>query len=258
MQRPDVVELCRRAGDPVGEAKYLSNRATDLYFDGEWRNAMRMYRESAERSAEYGHAVSEATCLNNIAEILSDQGRYDEAQTMLRRASRTWRSIGYSIGIAYADSNLGRLATRTGRHAEAIELLAAAADRFATLGSLSDLTEVALRTIEAHLRAGDPITDDEWPADADLEVDPTLQAYADRLRALAAGSPAEATPLIDRSIATVRAAGVPFELALSLRVRAAIVGDGEAAAEAEAIFSGLEVVTPPPLPERALVSPPAG
>ena len=158
--------------------------------------------------------MSEATCLNNIAEILSDQGRYDEARTMLRRASRTWRSIGYSIGIAYADSNLGRLASRTGRHVEAVELLVAAADRFAALGSLADLTEVALRTIEARLVAGDPVADDVWPADTELEVDPTLQAYADRLRALAAGSPAEATPLIDRSIATARAAGVPFELAL--------------------------------------------
>ena len=149
VQRPDVLAMCRLAGDPVGEAKYLANRAIDLYFDGDWRSAMSMYRDAAERSAEYGAAITEATCLNNIAEILSDQGRYDEAHTMLRRASRTWRSIGYSIGIGYVDSNLGRLASRTGRHAEAIELLDAAATRFEALGSISDLTEVALRTIEA-------------------------------------------------------------------------------------------------------------
>ena len=184
VQRPDVVGLCRRAGDPVGEAKWLCNRAVDHYFDGEWAEAVRLYRESAERSAEYGHAVLEATCLNNIAEILSDQGRYDDARGMFREASRTWRSIGYGIGIAYADANLGRLATRTGRACRSREQLDAAAARFAELGSTSDLAEVALRTIEDLLVAGDAVPEDAWPSAADWLDEPNLQAYADRLRAL--------------------------------------------------------------------------
>ena len=254
VQRPDVLGLCRLAGDTVGEAKYLSNRAVDHYFEGDWRRAMQLYRESAERSAEYGHAVSEATCLNNIAEILSDQGRYDDAASMFREAGRTWRSIGYGIGIAYADSNLGRLATRTGRHADARQQLEAAGSRFRALGSTADLTEVALRTIDDHLVAGDPVPDDLWPPESDLDVDPTLRVAGDRLRAVAASDAQAALEAIDRSVAGARAAEIPFELALSLRVRAALAGDESDAAEAEAILSGLEVVTPPPLPVRLRTS----
>jgi tetratricopeptide (TPR) repeat protein len=250
VQRPDVVALCRLAGDTVSEAKYLSNRAVDHYFEGDWRRAVALYRESAERSAEYGHAVSEATCLNNIAEILSDQGRYDDAAAMFREASRTWRSIGYGIGIAYADNNLGRLATRTGRHDEARRLLADAADRFRALGSTSDLTEVALRTIDDLLVAGDPVPDELWPSESELDVDPTLRVAGDRLMALAASDARVSLDVIERSIAGARAAEIPFELALSLRVRAALTGDESAAAEADSILSALEVVTPPPLPAR--------
>jgi hypothetical protein len=194
--------------------------------------------------------VSEATCLNNIAEILSDQGRYDDAAAMFREASRTWRSIGYGIGIAYADNNLGRLATRTGRHDEARRLLADAADRFRALGSTSDLTEVALRTIDDFLVAGDPVPDELWPSESELDVDPTLRVAGDRLMALAASDALVSLDVIERSIAGARAAEIPFELALSLRVRAALAGDESAAAEADSILSGLEVVTPPPLPAR--------
>ena len=136
---------------PSGEAKYLSNRAIDLYFDGDWRSAVRMYRESAERSAEYGHAVSEATCLNNIAEILSDQGRYDEAtRCCAGPAGRGARSATASAS-RYADSNLGRLATRTLRSMRPTSCCLVD-DRFA-LGSTPTSTEVALRTIETQLRA---------------------------------------------------------------------------------------------------------
>ena len=248
VQRPDVVGLCRRAGDPVGEAKWLCNRAVDHYFDGDWPEAVRRYRESAERSAEYGHAILEATCLNNIAEILSDQGRYDDARGMFREASRTWRSIGYGIGIAYVDANLGRLATRTGHHAEAREQLDAAAARFAELGSTSDLADVALRTIEDLLVAGDAVPEEAWPSGSDWLDEPNLHAYADRLRALSGGTQAEAERAIDQSIATARAAGLPFELALSLRVRGALAADSAAADEAADILRRLEVTTPPPLP----------
>ena len=251
VQRPDVVALYKQANDPIGEAKYLSNRAVDHYFDGNWHDAIRLHRESAERSAEYGHVVSEATGLNNIAEILSDQGHYDDARQMLREASRTWRSTGYGIGIALAEANLGRLATRTGHYAEAHAMLEASAQRFVALGAGAFVVEVALRIIDNALLAGTPITDEMWPTQAELDQDPTLSVYANRLRALYAFGTggADAVALIDASIATAISAGLPFERALSLLARSRIaVEHAEAdAREAATLFADLDVVTPPPL-----------
>ncbi len=248
VQRPDVVQLYQRAKDPIGEAKYLSNRAVDHYFDGEWHNAIRLHRESSERSAEYGHVVSEATGLNNIAEILSDQGHYDEARQMLREASRTWRSTGYGIGIALAEANLGRLATRTGQYEEAQAMLEASAQRFAELGAGGFVVEVALRIVDNALLAGRTVTEDMWPSSEELDQDPTLQVYANRLRALHAFGRASngAVALIDTSIATARSAGLPFELALSLLARSRIVVDDDAAREAATLLASLDVVNPPP------------
>ncbi len=63
-------------------------------------------------------------------------------------------------------------------------------------------------------------------------------------------APDEAEQAVGRSIAAARDAEIPFELALSLRVRAAITGDHSAAHEADEILSRLDVVVPPPLPLR--------
>ena len=188
VQRPDVVELCRRAGDPVGEAKYLCNRAVDHYFDGEWAEAVRLYRESAERSAEYGHAVSEATCLNNIAEILSDQGRYDDAHGDVppRPAGPGARSATASASPTptRTSDDWRRAPGATPKHASS---WAPRPVRFATLGSTSDVTEVALRTIEDLLVAGDAVPTRVAADSRTGGASRTLQAYADRLRALAGG-----------------------------------------------------------------------
>ena len=250
--RPDVRALYRRAADPVGEAKYVSNRAVDHYFDGDWREAMALYQEAAERLAVYGHVVSEATALNNIAEILSDQGRYEDALRMFTDASRTWRATGYGIGIALVEANLGRLASRTGRYEEAAGLIRSSIERFHRLGSASFVAEATLRAIENDLLAGTETTT-AWPGDEELAQDPTLQIYAARLMAIERALRADlagrqALHAIDHSVKVARTAGVPFELALSLRVRAAIERDDDATAEASRLFGELDVVHPPPLP----------
>ncbi len=247
----DLAELYRRAGDRVGEAVYLNNRAVDLYYEGEWARAAALYREAAAISVTAGDPVSEAMALNNIAEILSDQGRFADAETMFRHAARTWRSVGFVTGTALVEANLGRLATRTGAHGQAQELLSSSLERFESIGAQSFVHEVRLRLIEDDMRA--------WRADergwldeyvnlaGTTDMDANLVAYVERLRAGAerqGGRDEAARDAIDRSVAAARRAGLEFDLALALVER----GDDADVVEAGAIFDRLGV-------DRASVTP---
>jgi class 3 adenylate cyclase/tetratricopeptide (TPR) repeat protein len=244
---PDSIELYRRAGDRVGEAQDLNNRAVDLYFEGDWTTAASLYREAAALCVVTGDLVHEAMALNNIAEILSDQGRLADADTMFRTAGRTWRSIGFATGIALIEANLGRLATRSGEHDRADELLASALLRFQRLGADAFVREVELRRIDNDLCAGHEVPRDrlvDFLTAAHLDDwDATLIAYAERLLAVVhrrAGDDERATAALDRSIEIARKASLEFELALALAAR----GDAASLAEAEPVFDRLGVDPP--------------
>jgi tetratricopeptide (TPR) repeat protein len=255
VERPDVLGLCRKANDRLSEALHVNNLAVDLYFDGDWEGAARMYRASAEGCAVCGHVVSEATALNNIAEILSDQGRFADAEPLFRTAYRTWRSVGFGTGIALAEANLGRLASRTDRLDEADRLLASSLARFERMGAQAFVEEVALRQYENRLRGPhrpDDAALDELRALAAMpQLDANLAAYAQRLIAQSHhrrdDGPA-ALAAVDRSIDVARDAGIPFELAQSLALRARL-SSGESAerdgVEADEIFDRLGVLTRP-------------
>lgn len=245
--RPDVAELYRKAGDPIGEAKYLSNRATDAYYEGNWVDAVRLYRDAAVRSADHGHAVSEATCRHNIAEIMSDQGHYDDARALFREASRAWRATGYAIGLALLEANLGRLATRTGDFDDAAAHLRRAGDAFDELGASAYVTEVRLRSIENEMVRGAG-TGFDWPTAADLDAEVTLALYAGRLRAFTTADRDETDASLTALIERARVAVVPFELAQLLAARQRLLGDDDAGAEADEIFARLAVERPPPMP----------
>jgi tetratricopeptide (TPR) repeat protein len=245
-----VAALYRRAGDPVGEAKYLSNRATDLYYDGEWARALELYRTAASMSATHGHTVSEATCLNNIAEILSDQGRLAEAATLFRDAGRSWRSVGYGIGLALLAANRGRLATRSGDHAEAQRLLEEARRAFADLGATVYACETILRAIDDDLVAGVDVAHDRWPTDTQLDAEITLRLYADRLRASTLADDDAARELLASTAERAADAGLPFEEALAWHVAASRFDDEAARHRATEIFARLDVRTPPPVPHH--------
>ena len=250
LARPPVRELYQRAGDLVGEARHINNLAVDLYFDGGWDEAARLYREAAEQCSKSGDVVYEATALNNIAEILSDQGRYGDAESLLRTASRSWRSVGFATGIALADANLGRLATRQGQYESATLLLQAAIERFERLGAAGFVLESRLRLAENGLLGGDATQVAALrPAD---DWDANLAIYAKRLIAIAhlgAGRVEAAKVAIADSIAQARSADIPFELAQSLLAADLIDGAATPANdEAATIFDGLGVVQRPPLP----------
>lgn len=240
----DLAELYRRAGDRLGEAVYLNNRAVDLYYEGDWRTAAALYREAAEIFVTTGDLVSEAMALNNIAEILSDQGRLADAESMFRDAGRTWRSVGFVTGIALVEANLGRLATRMVEHEQADELLGSSSDRFVAIGAQSFVHEVALRRLENDVRGGRELDREclaryvELARTADLDAN--LVVYVERLIGAVdadEGRRGAARDAHDRGIAAARRAGLEFDLALTLVDR----GDAPDLVEARSILDRLGV-----------------
>lgn len=265
VQRIDVVDMFRRAGDREGEARMLNNVAVDAYFDGDWDTAERLYRELARLQAQMGGVIYEATALNNLGELLSDQGRDAEAAHAFRTASRSWRSVGYATGVALVESNLGRLAARRRELGEALEALGSAHGRFQALGAESFALDAELRMVEARVLAA--VRPDERDphvlagADSVADTEPHLYVLAQRLDAAIAareGDRQRAAAAGRRSVEKAEASGIVFEEALSLDLYARLVdGDEATAARARAteIFLRLGVVTPPVIPLEATVSP---
>ena len=250
----DLAELYRRAGDRVGEAVYLNNRAVDLYYEGDWVTAAALYREAAEIFVTTGDLVSEAMALNNIAEILSDQGRLADAEAMFRDAGRTWRSVGFVTGIALVEANLGRLATRLGDHDQADALLGSSSDRFVAIGAQSFVHEVALRRMENGVRGRRVLDRDHLARYVELartaDLDANLVVYVERVVAAVEaeeGRSGAARDAHDRGIAAARRAGLEFDLALTLVDR----GDPSDLAEARSILDRLGVAPESVRPLRA-------
>ncbi len=240
IESPDVLDLLRRSGDRVTEALYLNNQAVDLYYAGDWDHALTAYMESARLCAVVGNVVSEATAMNNVAEILSDQGKFGEAEQMFRRALRLWRSVRYPTGIALIYANLGRLHSRQGRYDEANGEFDEALERFHLLDARAFVDEVMVRRAEnAHrwrgLSAGEIV---ELTAVVDhSSTDENVVGYGMRVLAAAhweAGRREPAETRINRSVEVLRSAGIPFELAQSLELRAAMRAAGDPAGSAAA------------------------
>ncbi len=259
LRGPDLTALYRRAGDRVGEAHHLNNRAVDLYYEGDWAQSAALYREAAELCVVTGDVVYEATAINNIAEILSDQGRFAHAEEMFRHAARAWRSVGFATGIALVEANLGRLATRTGSHALAAELLSSSVARFERIGALTFVRELQLRLIDNDVRGRLPVDRERLDHFVRLartsDWDANLVVYAERLLAAVErgdGHDEVARDAIDRAVAAARRAGLQYDLALALSERC----DEGDRVEADAIFDRLGVdaeLARPPEMSRAVI-----
>jgi class 3 adenylate cyclase/tetratricopeptide (TPR) repeat protein len=160
-REPDAVhsaralEIYRELGDREMEAMVLNNLGAFAYFRGEWDEAIRRYRESAECSIKAGNASNPAFADTNVGEILSDQGRFGEAATQLSRARRLWSATGDQQATAFVDVLLGRMAVRTGSILDGLKRLAQAADTLHRLGMKGYAEWARLLIAEAEAIGGD-------------------------------------------------------------------------------------------------------
>jgi tetratricopeptide (TPR) repeat protein len=246
-----ALPIYEELGDLLGQANVLNNLGIDAYYEGRWKEALAYYERSRNARERIGDVIGAATIANNIAEIYSDQGRLAEAEALLVDVRETCDLAGSRLLAAVAAANLGRAAARGGRPDEARELLAAALAAFREIGAGSFIFETHVRLAEAAAFAGDGEQALVAAAAAEeLEETPTpsVEALLFRVRAIAhalRGESAEAEIDLDRSLEIARGCDAVYEVALSLRTRARLRGDGALAREAEGLLAGLDVVAAP-------------
>jgi tetratricopeptide (TPR) repeat protein len=261
-----ALPIFQEIGDLTGQANVLNNLGIDAYYDGNWSDAMDLYRRSQDAQEKVGNLIFAADAGNNIAEILSDQGRLAEAEEIFRQALTTYRAAEYPMGIAFAMSNLGRAAARAGRTTEAFELLDQALRRFKAIKDENLELETKARMAEAHVLAGETERAREKAQDVLSHLGrsgpPVLRAMLLRQLGYAAaqlGHLDDARSLLDDSLTLGREAGAKYEVALTLQALGRLaridgVREAESAQlEAQSILDGLGVVRTPEVPLRVTV-----
>jgi tetratricopeptide (TPR) repeat protein len=259
-----ALEIYRELRDPAGQAVVLNNLGAFKYFDGDWDDAVVLYKQGRDARERTGDPVNAAYGTCNIGEILSDQGRLDEAEPLLRDARRVWRAAGDGAGVAFAESLLGRLASRAGRADEAIELFARARATFVKVGSQADIIEVDARVAEclvlrgladeALKRASMALVEAETLVGVSVQTPllQRIQGYA----LMQLGRLDDAAAAFDSSLLVAHSRKAPYDVALTMRAIAQLarLQGSESSAfgrESDRILSGLGIVAVPDVPDNS-------
>jgi tetratricopeptide (TPR) repeat protein len=260
-----ALAIYREMSDPAGEAVVLNNLGAFKYFDGDWDEAIVLYKEGRDARERTGDPVNAAYGTCNIGEILCDQGRLDEAEPMLRDACRVWRAAGDRAGVAFAESLLGRLASRAGRADQAMELFARARAAFAKVGSQTDTVEIDARVAEclvfraladdAMERVSTALVDAEALEGVSVQTPLLQRIHGYALMQL--GRLDDAAEAFDASLTVAEARQAPYDVALTLRAMAQLAevrGVDASAIErrSDDLLSELGVVAVPDVPGSAV------
>jgi tetratricopeptide (TPR) repeat protein len=207
-----------------------------------------------------GNVVHQGIIENNMAEIALDQGRVDEAERLFESVVRVCRAAGHRSGEAYVKGNMARAAAKAGRYDEAARLFAESCEEAEALGSRAESLEAGARWAECQLLAGD-VDGARARAEAELEQARVLGAVAPvsllhRVRGVALarlGDRQDAAEALSQSLEAARLNQVDYEVALTLKVMAALGLDHdgrvpeELAQESRRILEALGVVWVPDL-----------
>lgn len=256
----EAIALYEAAGAIGEQAVLLNNLGAFAYQQGRWADALSLYQRATAAFDRIGDAVFAIVSSCNVAEIFAYQGQLDEAEKQVQAALSTSRGLGQTYLEALAVRHLGRIALRRGDLAAAVEHLSAARATFIAVGVAPKIVEVDVWLAEAALRQGRV---DEARALLHESLDRARQLEAvehlptiHRLLGCAAaaqGRLLDGWASLDESLAIARAAGAPFEVALTLEAMSAVAELGgpavppEATTERNAILASLGIdATPPP------------
>ena len=252
--------LMEELGDLDGQARVLNSLAIWVYFRGRWDDALDVYRRAEEMARRAGNVVHQGIIENNMAEIALDQGRVDEADRLFASVVRVCRAAGHRSGEAYVKGNMARAAAKAGRYDDAARLFAESCEEAEGLGSRAESLEAGARWAECELLAGD-VDGARARAEAELEQARALGAVAPvpllhRVRGVAlarAGDHQGAAEALNQSLEAARLNQVDYEVALTLRVMAALGlhaggrNPRDLAQESDRILDALGVVWVPDL-----------
>ena len=149
-----ALAIYQRLGDLDREAAVLNNLGAYAYHEGDWREAVVLYRRAGNASARAGDVINAAFGDCNVGEVLVGQGRITAADEALRRALQVWRGSGDDSGVAYAHALLGRAAVHQGRHDDGRGLVQLALAKFRQLGHEPEAQMAEALLIEANVFGG--------------------------------------------------------------------------------------------------------
>ncbi len=222
-----ALEILREQGEqPWLEARALNQLGIRAYFAGNWSEAVDYYTKSRDACVRAGDEWTAAVTAGNIAEVLSDQGHLDQAEAILADALRTYQAAGTPAFIGYGTMLLGRLLTRRGDLDRAEPLLEEARNLAAAEGETMQLLQAEAALAEHQLAAGNPAAAQELaqrvlaraaaiPGGAMIE--PGLERVLGLALMAQGQDEGEAERHLRQSVASSRARGARYDLALSLR-----------------------------------------
>ncbi len=234
-----ALELYNQTSDEHSKAKVLNLLGIRAYYRGAWSMAASLYGQSGGAAAAAGNVERASIEEANAAEILIDQGRLDEARPLIRTALRVFEASDNPYLVAFVTAFSGRAELRSGNTDAAAAAFRSAAERFDALGEHDEAIDVRVRLIEAELDGGRVDVARELeaalPSDA---AGPRLLRQRARLAATDGdGETARAlvTAAVDYPTST------PFERALSLAQRFALIGADADRVEARRLLTELGV-----------------
>ncbi|AVT33737.1 hypothetical protein C6361_34715 [Plantactinospora sp. BC1] len=157
-------DVAQRAGDPVGEARALTNLGTAHVRLGRYGPAATHFRRALHLFREVGDRVGQARALTSLGVVEQRLGNYQMAIEHYERALVVCRQVGDRTGEARALTSLGVVEERLGRYESAAGHLEQAltlcrqagnhAGEAATLNNLGDVERRLGRYASAaeHLR----------------------------------------------------------------------------------------------------------
>jgi len=225
-----ALALFEEIGDLHGQGTALNSLGIFAYFRGEWDQALDLYGRAQQKAHRSGNAVQLAAYENNVAEIMLDQGRIDEAERLFASALRTYRAGGFRSGAAHQNCNLARVAACRGHYDEAVRLFELSRHEAEAIGGHVELLETGARLSECLLLAGDT-EGARTLAQNELERARALGGVAPqtpllhRVCGVAAardGDQGAARHLLEQSLQAARLRHADYEMALTMRVMAAL------------------------------------
>ncbi|WP_307543950.1 tetratricopeptide repeat protein [Streptomyces sp. V3I8] len=148
----EALDLCRRIGLPVTEARNLTNLGVLHELRGQYREAAERQGEAAVLFRKVGDLGGEADTLNNLGivhELLED---YETSAVQHRQALALYRTLGNDFGEASALGNLGIVLSRLDQHATAADHLEQALALFRRLGHRGGEAHALTNLGDAHHR----------------------------------------------------------------------------------------------------------
>ncbi|MCU0249042.1 MAG: CHAT domain-containing tetratricopeptide repeat protein [Vicinamibacterales bacterium] len=151
-----ALELSRRAGGGLTEARAFICLGEAAYNRGERERALDLYGQAAVISTRLGDRPGRAEALLDQGTVFSDRNEFERAAECLRLSTEAFADLGDARGTAIALVAVSKLQERRGAYQDALNGLHAALERLQRIGDLvwegaclSAIGSVYMRTGEA-------------------------------------------------------------------------------------------------------------